>query len=135
MSISFSRKNNQVREPLLKLNRIKFKSERNSLLENVETNVLKIDFTRLLNELNSIDLQIDEKISYFITDVADYTLEAKNDDGVKYTYEDIEIYIDDDSAVQVPLQIDSVEKISGQLSRLFYKTKLLESNNWYGWWN
>jgi len=129
MSISFSRKNNQVREPLLKLNRIKFKSERNSLLENVETNVLKIDFTRLLNELNSIDLQIDEKISYFITDVADYTLEAKNDDGVKYTYEDIEIYIDDDSAVQVPLQIDSVEKISGQLSRLFYKTKLLESNN------
>jgi len=135
MSISFSRKNNQVREPLLKLNRIKFKSERNSLLENVETNVLKIDFTRLLNELNSIDLQIDEKISYFITDVADYTLEAKNDDEVKYTYEDIEIYIDDDSAVQVPLQIDSVEKISGQLSRLFYKTKLLESNNWYGWWN
>lgn len=129
MANSYSKKTNQVREPIFNISRIKFKSERNSLLENVETNVLKIDFTRLLSELNNIDLSINEKLSYFVGDTLDYTTESKLEDGIKYVFEDLDIYIDDNSAGQVDLQLDSLDKISGKLSRLFYKVKLLESKN------
>jgi hypothetical protein len=51
MAITFSKieNKNRIREPLFQLNRTKFKSSRNSLSENLEINLLKIDFSRILD--------------------------------------------------------------------------------------
>lgn len=129
MAITYnkSENKNRIREPLFQINRLKFKSPRNSLAENVETNLLKIDLTRILNELDSVDTLILNKITYFIGNVLDYTETAKLDDGITTELDGIQIYIDDTGAVESPLEIDSMNKLSGKLARLFYKVSLLEN--------
>lgn len=134
MAITYnkSENKNRIREPLFQINRLKFKSPRNSLAENVETNLLKIDLTRILNELDSVDTLILNKITYFIGNVLDYTETAKLDDGITTELDGIQIYIDDTGAVESPLEIDSMNKLSGKLARLFYKVSLLENGIWNG---
>lgn len=129
MAITYNKSEikNRIREPLLRIDRLKFKSPRNSLAENVETNLLKIDLTRILNELDSIDIQILNKVTYFIGNVIDYTETAKLNDGITTELDGIEIYIDDTGAVENALEIDSMNKLSGKLARLFYKVSLLEN--------
>lgn len=134
MAITYNKSEikNRIREPLLRIDRLKFKSPRNSLAENVETNLLKIDLTRILNELDSIDIQILNKVTYFIGNVIDYTETAKLNDGITTELDGIEIYIDDTGAVENALEIDSMNKLSGKLARLFYKVSLLENGIWNG---
>jgi hypothetical protein len=128
MSITYRKPGaNPPREPLMQINRLKFKSNRSSLLENVETNVLKIDFTRILNELNKVDESILDKLNYFITDLSNYTEEVKLEDGLSSEINGIQVYIDEDGASLEDLQIDTTEKLSGKLSRLFNKVTRLEN--------
>lgn len=129
MTITFNKaeNKNRVREPLFQINRVKFKSSRNSLSENLESNLLKIDLTRILEELEFIDLSIIDKITYFTGSVLDYDENAKKQDGVSYPIDGVEVYIDNVGAVEVPLEIDTVNKLSGKLARLFYKVSLLEN--------
>lgn len=129
MAITYnkSENKNRIREPLFQINRLKFKSPRNSLAENMETNLLKIDLTRILNELDSVDTLILDKITYFIGNVLDYTETAKLSDGITTELDGIEVYIDEIGAVENPLEIDSMNKLSGKLARLLYKVSLLEN--------
>ena len=129
MAITYNKSEikNRIREPLLRIDRLKFKSPRNSLAENVETNLLKIDLTRILNELDSIYIKILNNVTYFIGNVIDYTETAKLNDGITTELDGIEIYIDDTGAVENALEIDSMNKLSGKLARLFYKVSLLEN--------
>ena len=63
MSITYKKPGqNAVREPLMQISRVKLMSTRSSLLENLETNILKIDLTRILNELTKTDDQILQKL-------------------------------------------------------------------------
>ena len=52
MAISYrnSNKINRIVEPLFQIDRVKFKSPRNSLAENNESNLIKIDLSRILKE-------------------------------------------------------------------------------------
>jgi hypothetical protein len=128
MSITYRKPGaNPPREPLMQINRLKFKSNRSSLLENVETNVLKIDFTRILNELNQVDESILDKLNYFIANLSNYTEQVKLEDGVSTEIDGIQIYIDEDGASLQDLQIDATDKLSGKLSRLFNKVTRLEN--------
>ena len=131
MAITYNKSEikNRIREPLFHINRLKFKSPRNSLAENVETNLLKIDLTRILNELEAIDVSILDKITYFIGSVNSYTETAKLQDGISTEVSGIQVYIDDTGAVETALEIDSMNKLSGKLARLFYKVSLLENGN------
>lgn len=129
MSITYKKPGeSKVREPLMQINRIKFKSSRSSLLENVETNILKIDLTRILNELNTIDEKILDNLEYFYPSIYEYTEQNKLNDGVSSSIDNINIYIDDNLTTE-PVALDSGSKISGKLSRLFYKVTLLENGN------
>lgn len=132
MAITFNKteNKNRIREPLFQLNRIKFKSPRNSLSENLESNLLKIDFARILDELTTIDLDILNKLNYFIGSVNDYDQAAKLEDGTSYALEGIGIYIDAPGATENLLEVDTMNKLSGKLARLFYKVSLLENGNW-----
>lgn len=131
MSISFqkSEKKSEIREPLFQLRRVRFKSSRSSLEENVETNLLKIDISRILKELNEIDESIFEKIVYFNGEIVDYTLENKLQDGISSELNNLDLYIEKDPGTEEPVIIDTTEKLSGRLSRLFYKVSLLENGN------
>jgi hypothetical protein len=131
MSITFNKieNKNRIREPLFQLNRIKFKSSRNSLSENLESNLLKTDFSRILNELTTVDLNILNKINYFIGSVGDYNESAKLEDGISYALDGINIYIDGIGSTESLLEVDTMNKLSGKLARLFYKVSLLENGN------
>jgi len=132
MAITFNKieNKNRIREPLFQLNRTKFKSSRNSLSENLESNLLKIDFSRILDELTTVDLDILNKLNYFIGSVNDYDQVAKLEDGTSYALEGISIYIDAPGATENLLEVDTMNKLSGKLARLFYKVSLLENGNW-----
>ena len=131
MAITFNKIENKhrIREPLLQLNRTKFKSSRNSLSENLESNLLKIDFSRILDELTTVDLDILNKLNYFIGRVNDYDQAAKLEDGISYALDGISIYIDAPGATENSLEVDTMNKLSGKLARLFYKVSLLENGN------
>jgi hypothetical protein len=131
MAITFNKieNKNRIREPLFQLNRIKFKSSRNSLSENLESNLLKTDFSRILNELTTVDLNILNKINYFIGSVGDYNESAKLEDGISYALDGINIYIDGIGSTESLLEVDTMNKLSGKLARLFYKVSLLENGN------
>ena len=131
MAITFNKteNKNRVREPLFQLNRIKFKSPRNSLSENLESNLLKIDFSRILDELTTMDLTVLNKVTYFIGDINDYNKASKLEDGISYTIDGINIYIDDIDSTENTLEVDTMNKLSGKLARLFYKVSLLENGN------
>lgn len=129
MSITYKKPGqNAVREPLMQISRVKLMSTRSSLLENLETNILKIDLTRILNELTKTDDQILQKLQYFNPSIYEYTNENKLNDGVSTEIENLNIYIDENSLSE-QVVIDSTDKISGKLSRLFSKIKILENGN------
>jgi hypothetical protein len=131
MAITFNKieNKNRIREPLFQLNRTKFKSSRSSLSENLESNLLKTDFSRILNELTTVDLNILNKINYFIGSVSDYDEAAKLEDGISYALDGINIYIDGIGSTESLLEVDTMNKLSGKLARLFYKVSLLENGN------
>ena len=111
------------------MSRVKFKSSRSSLSENLESNLLKIDFSRILNELTTVDLTILQKITYFIGDINDYDETSKLEDGTSYAMTGINIYVDDINSVAQAFEVDTMNKLSGKLARLFYKVSLLENGN------
>lgn len=129
MAISYrnSNKINRIIEPLYQIDRVKFKSPRNSLMENLESNLLKIDFSRILNHLNEVDNSILDKLKYFIGDITDYTEQAKLEDGISYDFPALQRYIDEASPSLETLTIDTTNKLSGKLSRLINKVSRLEN--------
>ena len=129
MAISYrnSNKINRIIEPLYQIDRVKLKSPRSSLMENLENNLLKIDFSRILKHLDEIDDSILDKITYFVGDITDYTEQARLDDGIAYDFPGIQTYIDESSPALEELTIDTTNKLSGKLSRLIYKVSRLEN--------
>lgn len=129
MAISYrnSNKINRIIEPLYQIDRVKFKSPRNSLMENLESNLLKIDFSRILKHLNEVDNSILDKLTYFVGDITDYTEQAKLDDGISYDFATLQRYIDEASPSLTTLTIDTTNKLNGKLSRLINKVSRLEN--------
>ena len=122
----------RIREPLFQVNRVRFRGSRESQCENLETNFLQLDLTRILNELESIDVDILNKLTYFIGETPDMTNAVKLNDGLTYPIDDINILIDKDGSVEEVLEIDVMNKISSKLSRLLNKIQRLENGNYYG---
>ena len=122
----------RIREPLFQVNRVRFRGRRESQCENLETNFLQLDLTRILNELESIDVDIFTKLTYFIGETPDMTNAVKLNDGLTYPIDDVNIFIDKDGSVEEVLEIDVMNKISSKLSRLLNKIQRLENGNYYG---
>ena len=119
----------RIREPLFQVNRLRFRGSRESQCENLETNFLQLDLTRILNELESIDIDILNKLSYLIGETADVTNAVNLNDGLTYSIDDVNIFIDKDGSVEEALEIDVMNKISSKLSRLLNKIQRLENGN------
>lgn len=119
----------RIREPLFQVNRTRFRGSRESQSENLETNFLQLDLTRILNELESIDIAILNKLTYLIGNTADVTNAVNLNDGLSYSIDDVNIFIDKDGSIEENLELDIMNKISSKLSRLLNKIQRLENGN------
>jgi len=131
MSTIFSNNSNskRIREPLFQVNRSIYRGSRKSEYENLETNFLELDLTRILNELEDIDGKILGKLTYLIGDINDVTSSVNLNDGLSYEIPDVAIFIDKDGAVEENLELDIMNKMSSKLSRLLNKIQRLENGN------
>ena len=123
----------RIREPLFNISRVKYKGSRLSEQENVETNLLKLDITRISLELEQIDSTVIDNLVYLIGDIADITESVKLNDGLSYSVAGVTTSIfgykdpDIESPTTQVLSIDVTNKLSAKLSRLYSKVTRLES--------
>lgn len=123
----------RIREPLFNISRVKYKGSRLSEQENVETNLLKLDITRISLELEQIDSAVIDNLVYLIGDIADITESVKLNDGLSYSVAGVTTSIfgykdpDIESPTTQVLSIDVTNKLSAKLSRLYSKVTRLES--------
>jgi len=89
----------RFKEPLFQVNRMKYRGPRSSELENAETNFLKLDLTRIKNQLDSIDSSILEDVKLFIGDIDDITAASLLNDGLSYDVSDVSLFMRDDLSV------------------------------------
>lgn len=131
MSITYTKRLNtkRIREPLFQKSRTKYRASRSSELENFETNLLKLDITRILIELSEIDVNVIEKIIYFIGDKKLITDEVKLDDGLSSELIGINLFFDKVGATEDSVLLESMDRLSSKMSRLFFKIKRLEIGN------
>lgn len=131
MSILFSKNNNssRIREPLFQITRVKYRGARSSSAENLETNLIKLDITRIYNELENIDLSILDKLEIFVSGNSSINDSIRLQDGITNNVDGIDIYYDKNSTLE-NLEIDSLNKISGKLTRLINKIQRLEISTW-----
>ena len=113
---SNSDKVERIKEPLFQINRLKFRGPRNSELENVETNLLKLDLTRIENELDTIDQLVLDDISLVIGDIEDINTSILLDDGLSYEISDVAAYIDTAPKVfsEAVLWLDPKNSVEGE---------------------
>ena len=74
-------------------------------------------------------IDILNKLSYLIGETADVTNAVNLNDGLTYSIDDVNIFIDKDGSVEEALEIDVMNKISSKLSRLLNKIQRLENGN------
>ena len=123
----------RIREPLFNIERVKYKSPRSSQQENVESNLLKLDISRISKELDEIDLTVIDNLTYLIGDITDITDSVKLNDGLSYSITGINLstFGFKDPDVELPntqvLSIDVTNKLGAKLARLFNKVTRLES--------
>jgi hypothetical protein len=116
---------NRKKQPLLKVDRVKYRSHRDSQQENVETNLLKIDLSRILNDLNAVDDAVLVDLRYLIGDISDQTESTDLQGGL---VPDLQIYSDDISQIS-DLEIQTLSMVSSRLSRLKNKISRLEKDS------
>lgn len=128
MTISYNNNINRsrVREPLFQINRTKYRSSRVSQIENLETNLLKLDIQRIFDELSNIDLSILNNLEFIVSGNFGLDNSIKLNDGVSKTIDDIQFFYDKENSSIENLELDSINKLSGTLVRLINKIKRLE---------
>jgi len=125
----------RIREPLFNVDRIKYRNFRSSEKENVETNLFKLDISRIMDELETIDLSIIEYITNIVGDIKDITESVKLDDGLSYAISGVNIHLDlfkyvsEEAISGQVLNIDVTNKLSAKLTRLYNKVSRIESEN------
>lgn len=77
-------KTQRIKEPLFQVNRTKYRNGRQSELENVETNLLKLDLTRIESQLDDVDTSILDDLTLFIGNIDDINESVLLDDGLSY---------------------------------------------------
>ena len=121
----------RIKEPLLKVDRVKYRNARNSELENAETNLLKLDITRIYNQLESIDLQVLNDLTFLIGSTQDVTTSALLNDGLMYSLYDSSnqpiYYYNQNNTTIYQFQTSTVNRLSSRMVRLLNKIQRLEN--------
>jgi len=123
MAIIYNKRENsqRIREPLFQVNRTKYRNTRSSQLENLETNLFKLDISRINGELESAETRIISNVSFFYENPSEQTSATKLNDGITKEIPQIQSQLDEVVEVYV------TSNLSGKLSRLLNKIQRLES--------
>lgn len=117
---------NKVKEPIFQVNRAKYRAARSSQQENLETNQIKLDLTRIYQELETIDLSILDEITIFIGNKVDETDTTYLTDGLSYEVSGVGFALEN-TVIDQTLELDTIGKLSGILTRLYGKVQRLET--------
>lgn len=117
---------NRKKQPLLHKGRVKYRSHRSSEKENLETNLISMDITRILSQIDAVDVRILENLKLLIGDKKDVTTEVMLNDGLKYDVDGVQVYIDNDSPQLEDLSLDTMDLLSSRLARVRNKIQRLE---------
>lgn len=115
----------KVRQPLFQINRARYRGVRVSEVENFESNIIRLDLSRINLELDTIDEKILNDLIILVGDKRDITLETNLDDGLSSVIEGVGIKFED-LDLENDITIDSLDKISGKISRIISKIDRLE---------
>jgi hypothetical protein len=130
MPITYTKQSHTKRliEPFFSRFRQKYRATRNSKRENLEMNSLIVDFNRINNQLDSINLTCDN-YSASINGKISSLIEAEVlVDGVDVQIDGVSASIVDEITSSVSgIDINDIVKITGKLSRLQNKVKFLEN--------
>lgn len=118
----------KVKQPLFQINRSRYRGVRSSEVENLETNLIKMDLTRIESQLNEIDASIVDNLEVFVGNKQDINLVTNLDDGLSSTIIGVDIKFEN-LLLEEDIKIDSIDKLSGQVSRLITKVSRLEKGN------
>lgn len=118
----------KVKQPLFQINRSRYRGVRGSEVENLETNLIKMDLTRIESQLNEIDASIVDNLEVFVGNKQDINLVTNLDDGLSSTIIGVDIKFEN-LLLEEDIKIDSIDKLSGQVSRLITKVSRLEKGN------
>ena len=118
----------RVKEPLFQVSRMRYRGSRYSELENLETNLLKLDITRINQELDTVDQSVLDTIELFTfsEEFESASTTATDSDGHSWTVDNVGISVYNQTP-EIELEVDTIDKISGQLSRIFNKVQRLEA--------
>lgn len=119
----------RVIQPLYQKYRSIFRGPRSTHYENLEMNKILIDFKRLDERIDQADARVYEDVRVFIgqVDPEAAQIHDRREDGDYYSFSDIEIFIDGDSATPDYLEIPTTITISSKLTNLAHKIKMLEN--------
>lgn len=115
----------KVKQPLFQLNRAKYRGVRVSEEENLETNLIKLDLTRINEQLESIDEKILENLTILVGDKNLIELSTNLNDGLSNSINGVDFKFGSNS-LEEDIEIDSLDKISGKISRIIDKINRLE---------
>lgn len=118
----------KVKQPLFQINRSRYRGVRSSEMENLETNLIKMDLTRIELQLDEVDAGIVDHLEIFVGNKQDINLMVNLDDGLSSIVNDVDIKFED-IVLEEDIKVDSLDKIAGQVSRLITKVNRLEKGD------
>lgn len=117
----------KLKEPLFQVTRTRYRGVRASEQENLETNLLKIDLTRIYSELEEVDLAVLDNLELFVGNKSNIDEQTYLSDGLFSSLPGVNFQVEG-KALESNLNIDSVDKLSGILARLQNKIQRLETS-------
>jgi hypothetical protein len=125
--------NGNITEPLFSRSRQKYKGERNSGQENLEINSILIDIIRINNQIIDIDNSLENVSLDLVSKISELTEQESLDDGKNLQISNTNILLDDKLTTYGDLEenmiLETLNKISGKISRIQSKIKRLENEN------
>lgn len=119
----------RIIQPLYQRYRNTFRGPRSSHLENLEMNKILIDLKRLDQKTDDLNEKVYQDVRIFIgqVDPQTYGIHEEREDGVYYTFDDVQIFPYGESPTPNYVEIPTTITMSSRLSRLAHKIKMLES--------
>jgi hypothetical protein len=123
----------KVIEPIFSRSRQKYKGNRNSTQENLEINAFIIDVNRIEAQATSLDFSLENISLNLVSRITDLSDENILQDGKDFEIENTNILFDDKLSEYGTLEenmiLESLNKISGKITRLQNKIKRLENES------
>lgn len=118
----------RIIQPLFQRYRNTYRGPRSSEKENLEMNKILIDLKRLDEKIDNLNNQSYDDVRIFVgqVDPQAVNMHLENEDGLYYSFSDIEVHYAGDTTPPSYVEIDTTFTLAGKMSRILQKVKTLE---------